>query len=546
MRRLRLAGKTFDEIGELYGISGVRVLQVLQQRGSADSARGRRRQDVGDLAGEAGEFLAAHRDAIEVLASSGASRAEVVERFRLFLPETDLAVIGHAITAAGVLFDVDAKAFSFTSAGITAAVWYVLAISLGLPSDPVAAIREADLQEAREAAETLRAAGLDDTAVALVLCRAASARVYARGHPEAGLTRKRYDQLRSQVLQELGLQSRKGAAPWPPTGLTVMKRLGDGYWADALSNIGLTPGGKGRARGLVRFDTQGYESAAADYIRHAAATGLAATKDRYQSWVEAEERAGRHRPSFAALRMRYGTWTAALRVAAARAPLAPQRPKGPRARTLISAKALHDAQAELSRFQARLSDARPAGTSELVEGFTRDFLQEFEYLRRDWLRTMILRDGSVVARFLTGHCTAKIRTALSQTPPDLDGILTDRFLDGLGAGDPRQADGWLRPDAQAQLNTVSDEVIGLYRGLRQARNYLTHSSKESHSGLVAAIQQVSGHDSRLSLNQPLTRRVLIDWLSAKDAQRLHLLSSCIPTLWQAMVTAESILRTPPA
>jgi hypothetical protein len=76
-------------------------------------------------------------------------------------------------------------------------------------------------------------------------------------------------------------------------------------------------------------------------------------------------------------------------------------------------------------------------------------------------------------------------------------------------------------------------------------DYLTHSSKGSRTGLVAAIQQISGHDPRFALNQPLTRRVLIDWLRAKDAQRLYLLSSCIPALWQAMAAAESILGNAP-
>jgi hypothetical protein len=144
--------------------------------------------------------------------------------------------------------------------------------------------------------------------------------------------------------------------------------------------------------------------------------------------------------------------------------------------------------------------------------------------------------------------TRRIRAALSQTPSDLEEVPTNRSyidIDMLGAGDPREADGWLRPDAQAALNTVPEEVIWLYKGLKRARNYLTHSSDESRDRLATAIRQISGDDPRFMLNQDLTRRVLIDWLRAKDAQRLCLLSSCVPTLWGAMVVAESILESSP-
>jgi hypothetical protein len=42
----------------------------------------------------------------------------------------------------------------------------------------------------------------------------------------------------------------------------------------------------------------------------------------------------------------------------------------------------------------------------------------------------------------------------------------------------------------------------------------------------------------------ITHRVVIDWLRAKDAERLRLLSSGIAGLWRGMVIAENILAEP--
>jgi hypothetical protein len=544
MLKLRQAGRTLSEIGDLYGVTGARVLQILQRAGSDNGTRVRRRVQAEDLPAAAESFADAYRGVIEALVVSGVTRSEVVERFRLFMPETDLAVIAQGITASGAIFDADDRAFSFSPAVIAGAVWYVLAVSLNLDCDQLAAIKEADIREAREVGELLHAAGLDASAVAQVLCRAACARAYARIHPEASLTRQGYDRLRLQIIDQLGFQSAKGTAWWPPTGLTVMKRLGNGYWADALSAIGLTASSKGRARGLVLFDPQDYQDAVTEYLQHATATSRAPTRAGYQEWVDGEQRSGRHRPSFAALRLRYGTWTAAKRAAAPWIAHRPQPRRAARAGTL-SIRALHDTQQEVNRFLAELSLARPAASSALVERFIKSYVQEFEYKRREWLRSMILSDDSVVARRLADPSTpGRIRDRLSRTPPDLSAVLSDMYLDKTGGGDPRRTDGWLRPDAQAELDAISDKAVFLYGGLKQARNYLTHNSGESRVSLSTMIRHLSTDDPRFELKQPITRRVVIDWLRAKDAQRLRLLSSGIADLWRGMVVAENILAEP--
>jgi hypothetical protein len=544
MLKLRQAGWTFDEIGELYGVTGVRVLQILQPLGLQSSPRGRRRHPAENFHATVESFVEEHRDVIEALASSGATRFDVVERFRLFMPEIELTVIAHGITASGVVF-ADDRAFSFSSAVTACAVWYVLAVSLNLDCNRLTAMKEADIREAREIYNMLHAGGLDENTVARVLCRAACAREYARAHPEASLTRKRYDSIRLRIIDELGFQSGKGTAWWPPTGLTVMKRLGNGYWADALSAIGIASSSKGRPRGLVQFDPKAYEAAITEYLRYAAAIGGAPTQAGYQEWVDGEQRAGRHKPSFAAVRLRYGTWFAAMRVAPMQtAPGSPSR-RTARAEAALSVRALHDAQQEVDRFVTELSRARRPATSALVESFTTSYVDEFLYRRTKWLQAIILRDDTVVARRLADPSTSKkIRDGLSRTSSDLHALLSDMYVGNIGGSDPRRTDGWLRPDAQAELNAVPDNTVARYNALKQARNYLTHNSEEARDRLSAAIQELSAADPRFDLKQSITNRVVIDWLRAKDARRLRLLTSGVVGLWRAMVIAESILAGP--
>jgi DNA-binding CsgD family transcriptional regulator len=114
----------------------------------------------------------------------------------------------------------------------------------------------------------------------------------------------------------------------------------------------------------------------------------------------------------------------------------------------------------------------------------------------------------------------------------------------LRGGDPRQTDGWLRADAQAELDALPDEIALQFTVLREARNFLTHNSEESRVKLEGAVDRLAAADPRFQLRQSLTRRVLIDWLRAMDARRIRLLAACVPALWRAMVVVETVLQGP--
>lgn len=547
MQELYLAGNTMDEIGKLYGTTRQRVRRILGQIDSFTTLQGRlARREARDeeLGAQVEAFLVEYRHTIEALAVCGSSRADVEERFALLLPAIPPAVVRESIDAAHVVFDVAVQEFNFSLAVIESAVWFVYARNLGLAGDRTAALRQVDPQGARDVAMALQEGGLNAEMIASVLCLAATAQAHASKHVGITLTRKRYDEVRQEVLNELNLKSRKGSAIWPPTSQTVMKRLGSGFWADALRRMGLAPGPRGRARGLQMFSEQDYESAIMDYLSQVAVTGQSSTYEGYERWVEAEDRAGRRRPSPAAVRLRYRNWMNAKRIVAVSDSQSLSRLKGLRGpATSVGTVALHHSQEELNRFLVALGETRPTEASALIERFIRAFVQEFEFRRRNWLRTAVSLDAGVVGRrLIAGSLPRAQREALTRTPEDVDAALTDIYLDRmLSDGDPRQTDGWLRADAQAELDALPDEVALQFAVLRASRHYLTHDSEESHVRLKTAIQRLAIVDPRFELHQALTRRVLIDWLRTGDPRRIRLLSACIPTLWRAMVVGETVL-----
>lgn len=304
-------GATMAEIGVEHGITSERVRQILRRQGavtSEDARRVRREARAAELSADIDRFLSEYRGIVEEMAAAGVPRAEVEARFALLLPDVPPVVVREGVDQAGLLFNVDFQEFAFTDAVIECAVWFALARDVSLVPDPWTSVIPAlDLADGREVGNALQREGLDATVVAHILRMAHTARRYAADSPNIGLSAKRYDAQRAKILKELGLQSWKGNAPWPPTSQTVRKRLGNGSWADALRRLGLTPDPRGRQRGLLLYDEEQYNQAVCDFIRWAQAIGRPTSAQGYGRWVDDEERAGRHWPSAESVRIRYAT-----------------------------------------------------------------------------------------------------------------------------------------------------------------------------------------------------------------------------------------------
>jgi hypothetical protein len=537
-----------------FGVSRQRIHQIIRRLGGtdADTARALRR-DVRDEQHGASvkAFLDHYQDIIADLAASGLARADIEDRFALLLPETPPAVIRDGLARAEVIFNVNIQDYAFPTAAIEAAVWYAIARNLRLGPDLSVALNQIDVAEASEVAAALNQQGLRPEIRANILIMIANARAHFIKNEAVCITKKRYGEVRSEILDDFGLVSAQGVMPWPPTSQTVMKRLGGGYWAEALRNIGLTPDERGRERGLLRFTEDDYDNAVVDFLAQASATGRPPTFDAYGEWVQSEDRAGRRRPASASVRLRYRSWTNAKRMVASSgagtSASLQARQTVITARSSVGTIALHKAQDEFRRFLAEVEKTASSEVAATVDKFIRNYWQEFEYSRREWLRAAVEFDPYIVEhRLRQGGLSRSQREALEHDPPNIAAALTDIYLDRMLSGQNggvRNTDFWLRPEAQAELDAIPDGVVARVKVLQEIRNFLTHSSEEASNRLQTALTCLGSEDSRFVLRRSISRRILLDWLTAEHAQRLRSIAEAIPATWRAMIVVGSVLES---
>lgn len=143
---------------------------------------------------------------------------------------------------------------------------------------------------------------------------------------DRSLSAAQYDVARSIYLQEHGIVAKPGVAIWPPTSQTVMKRLGGGSWARAMEALGLTTNA-GRSRGAGAFTDDDYRSAVRAFLDVALEEKSATSFAAYTAWAKTQGVGGQpqsddgrpaaaiKRPSGAAVRQHFGSWSAAVEAA---------------------------------------------------------------------------------------------------------------------------------------------------------------------------------------------------------------------------------------
>lgn len=543
MVELYATGETLAAIGDKFGVTRERVRQILGKQGAVtadDARRVRREARAAEMSDSVNTFLTEYGEVLAGLAGAGIPRAEVEARFSLLVPSVAPGLVREGLRRAGYLFNVDVQEFIFPKAVIEGAVWYALARELELPVDRVAAVRQVNLSDAADLSEALQNEGIDAATIAAILLTVEAARNYVASNPGVGISAQRYNSQRSTIQVELGLESRKGNSPWPPTSQTVMKRLGAGAWADALVHMGLSPDrSRGRQRGLLVYTEGQYVEALTNFLNFAAESGQPSSFDMYGQWVEQEERAGRTWPAPASVRLRFGNWTNAKREAISVPALGQVQPVK-KARVASNATAsLHWSQSEIARLFEALSKTATALARPVIEEFLRKFAQDFEFRRRGWLREIVESDSTAAARQLSGDIlTKKQRQALEASPHDTSSVLTDMYIDKLS--NPRDCGGWLLPQAQAEMDAIPEEQIMRYAALREIRNFLVHDSVEARNRLKLRLDELAVLDPRFDIKQQLTARVLMVWLQGADHRRLRLLLDAVPAIWRSMVVAESV------
>ena len=544
--RLYGEGVPGTELAERFGVTRQRIDQILKARGAigaaeARSVRSERRAQ--ELEAAVGGFVERHGESLRSLAAAGATRVEVESKFAYLVPEVPADVVREAVKASGVLFNVNREEYNFGQSVIEAGIWYVLARANELQGDLPTALSEISLGEMADVAQALAQLGVTTDHAREVLFSIAAARRRLTVDPDLTISKKQYDEQRASAIDHLGLTGGQGSLAWPPTSQTVMKRLGNGYWTDALASVGITASTRGRTRGLIVFEEADYRTAILDFLEHCRATGTPESFDAFEVWVGNEDRLGRQRPSGPAVRLFYQSWINAKRTVLTGSSAQTLRPPATTAAASAARTALHDASSTRRAELERLSHLPARDRSAALVTFVKDFMGVFEARRRTWFRAVVRSDSGAVARRLAAQGLKPAqRTLLEAVPPDIDAVLTDMYLDRLlsGPSGVRSTDSWLAIDAQSELDSIRDLDLAAARVMRELRNYFTHDSAESRGRLTEAMRELAQLDDRFRTDRPLTRRFVCQWLLSDDATRLAVLSDSILAAWRGMLAAEAV------
>ena len=490
----------------------------------------------------ADNFWAEHGASVGALADRGLSKSQILERFALLFPELEQASIAAALDRSDIAFSKSYDVRHFPDAVLELGVWYVLGVDLGLVPDRGAALASIDVDEASELHEALGDRGFSSDQIAEILAVATGARELA-GTTELSLSKKRYSELRIAAVSAQADSRQR--YPWPADAQTVMRRLGNLYWTDAMIEIGLVASEGGRSKGLLHFTDSSYPSALGKYVADRRAAGAGASYDDYDVWRRREYRDGRTWPSGMAIRNRFGSWASAMRFIGGEAIASTSAAAGATSATSLGARTLHAVREEMDRRLEVISSIdRTADRDAEVREFLRTYAGNFEFDRREWLRAMIVLDPGAVSRRLSGTgLNTRQRNALSSSPPNVGAVLTDRYLDNvLSTGGVSNSDGWLAPAVQAELDAIPPLTSALYEVLRATRNLATHVSNESSFRVREALDAAGALDRDFEYQRSIRERNIIQWLSANDQARLRRLAEVMPDIWRAMTTAEAVLR----
>jgi hypothetical protein len=312
----RALGESLESIGTSYGVSRERVRQIIVKAGGPTAQDARQAADAAKAAEEKRQrdaFSARYLEIARELAGKGTSRRDVIARLKAVDPSIDEAMASSVLRKSRIAFAQDWVDEFMSDQLLVAAVWYLFGLDYQIPADPSLALKKLDLALISELTELLQKQGIDDGERTRVLGVIAAAQVFAADNPKVSITGAKYGALRSKQIVAWGLESARGTHYWPPTPQAASARFGG--WSETLVKVGLRRSKFGRAKGLLNYTADEYQSAATDYVEWADEREVTPSVERYQEWRQIEAECGRKRPSGAALRNIFGSWSKAIRAA---------------------------------------------------------------------------------------------------------------------------------------------------------------------------------------------------------------------------------------
>ncbi|ERG63194.1 hypothetical protein L332_01825 [Agrococcus pavilionensis RW1] len=305
---------TLDEIGARVGLTRERIRQLLKQLGAppASEMRAKRQQRALEIdAAAVAAAQAAISDDVARYSEQGLSKRATIERLVVRHQELPEEIIERVLRRLPVAFVPGGVRALFPENALSAAVWYAIGVDHRVrPIDDIAVARAALGADVVGFLEEQDGLPVDEIAATV-----AAARDLADADPSVTIASARYDAVRAHILDRWGLSTAKGRSPWPPTKQTIIRRLGDGSWKDALEAMGLEIRRAGRPKGLLHFTADEYIEAVVAYAESSLERGGRPSYAGYEQWVRREAAGGVRRPSGAAIRDRFGGWASALMMA---------------------------------------------------------------------------------------------------------------------------------------------------------------------------------------------------------------------------------------
>lgn len=306
---------TLEAIAEKFGLTRERVRQIVDGAGgkSAKQVRlERKRQAYYEAQAKAQDFLEHARPVIDALHGASKTRLETVTALGALYPDVDSDTIEEALKLTKRRFTQAPITPGFSEHLIRAAVYFVVAEIHGFEASKVDTATLIPTEMLADVVAHSETEGFPGIGTDTVLQKIAGTIEQLNSGLEMSLAHESYEEIRLGIWSEEGWFGTKNRY-WPPTKQTVMKRLGDSYWDDAMQALGfVTSPRRGRPRGHLKYTQHDYEAAVGDFLAFCKESGRKDTFQNFETWLATEKLRGKTRPSSVAVRNVFGGWIAAV------------------------------------------------------------------------------------------------------------------------------------------------------------------------------------------------------------------------------------------
>ena len=318
MWNLYIEGKTLQEIGDTYGLSRERIRQRLEKfedYGSYQARAWRKEKKAQELNAQVEDFITHHGEQIRNRVKNGATRQDITTTFETDYPNYQPTIWPLIAKRMQLVFDVNRSNFAHSDASVIAAVWFTVASVHDAASDHIDVEDELgnDLDDIKEhILVTVKDGDAADEVIATVA--AGKKLVETVDKSESTITKLQFDKVREEFIEAWGHGDTVNNRLWPTTSQTVMKRLGDGFWTQALEKCGVESGSALREYSRT-YDEQDMWDAVDEFYKYCVSSGVHFVAGNYDDWANQarEDNPGTNYPSLATLRNRLGKWSSVKR-----------------------------------------------------------------------------------------------------------------------------------------------------------------------------------------------------------------------------------------